>query len=208
MMNRTRTSSLLMLLSCVAALAPAQELPSPQPQTAKLKLVVLAGDGAINNIRQRVAREPIVQAQDENDRPIAGALITFTTPGNGPGATFANGSRFATAITDSEGRAAAAGLRPSGGNGSYEIRVTASYRGQTARAAIHQSNAGFGAAVAGVSAKWLILLAGGGAIAGGVFAAAHGGSGQRADASPIPAGPARPAPTIIIPGNPSIGPPR
>src|SRR5215813_4481173 len=127
-------------------------------QEAKLSLVVLAGDGAINNIRQRVAREPIVEVRDENDRPVAGAVVTFTLPSDGPGATLSTGGKFLTSVTDAHGRAVATGLRPNGVNGPFEIRVTASYRGQTAKTVVHQSNAGFGAAAAGLSTKWLVIL--------------------------------------------------
>ena len=37
------------------------------------RIEVVEGDGAINNIRQRTAREPIVQVEDENHKPVAGA---------------------------------------------------------------------------------------------------------------------------------------
>src|SRR5690349_10386612 len=44
------------------------------PQTAaKLNIVIVEGEGAINNIQQRVAREVIVQVNDENNRPVGGA---------------------------------------------------------------------------------------------------------------------------------------
>jgi hypothetical protein len=36
-----------------------------------LNLVIVEGDGVINNIRQRTAREPIVQVEDENHKPVA-----------------------------------------------------------------------------------------------------------------------------------------
>src|SRR5690348_13602149 len=42
----------------LAARAAAQDAP------AKLNLVIVEGEGAINNIRQRTAREPIVQVED------------------------------------------------------------------------------------------------------------------------------------------------
>ena len=39
-----------------------------------LNLVVVEGEGQINNIKQRSAREPVVQVQDENHKPVAGAI--------------------------------------------------------------------------------------------------------------------------------------
>src|ERR1043165_315721 len=83
-----------------------------QAQAGQLNLVIVEGDGAINNIRQRTAREPIVQVEDENHRPVAGAAVVFTLPQTGAGGVFANGSNTLTAITNSQGRAIARGLKP------------------------------------------------------------------------------------------------
>ena len=47
---------------------------------AKLNLVIVEGEGAINNVRQRTAREPIVQVEDENHKPVAGAVVVFLLP--------------------------------------------------------------------------------------------------------------------------------
>ena len=44
----------------------------------KLNLVVIEGEGSINNIRQRTAREPVVQVEDQNHKPVAGAVVVFT----------------------------------------------------------------------------------------------------------------------------------
>src|SRR5438445_12430090 len=82
-----------------------------------LNLVVVEGEGAINNIRQRTAREPIVQVQDENHRPVAGAVVTFTLPGNGPGAVFSNGASSLTVTPDQQGQAVPRGMRPHTGRG-------------------------------------------------------------------------------------------
>ena len=85
------------------------------PATAQvapmLNLVVLEGEGATNNIRQRTAREPVVQVQDENRKPVAGAIVVFTLPSNGAGGTFANGSRTLSMVSDNQGRAVARGFR-------------------------------------------------------------------------------------------------
>src|ERR1039458_5924957 len=88
------------------------------PATAQvapmLNLVVLEGEGATNNIRQRTAREPIVQVQDENHKPVAGAIIVFTLPSNGAGGAFANGARTLSMVSDNQGQAVARGFRPNG----------------------------------------------------------------------------------------------
>jgi len=122
-----------------------------------LNIVVIEGEGAINNIRQRTAREPIVEVQDENRRPVAGALVLFALPRSGPGGTFPNGATTLSVTTDQQGRAVARGLQPNRNSGQYNITVTASYAGATVTATIAQVNAvvaagaaGGGAAAAGI----------------------------------------------------------
>lgn len=46
----------------------------------KLNIVIVEGEGAVNNARQRVARDPMVQVEDENRKPIAGAAVVFLLP--------------------------------------------------------------------------------------------------------------------------------
>src|SRR5579859_3377872 len=86
----------------------------------KLNLVVVEGDGAINNIRQRTAREPIVQVEDENHKPIAGAAVVFLLPDQGASGVFANGARTLTVTTDAQGRAVAHGFHPNGVSGKLQ----------------------------------------------------------------------------------------
>ena len=165
-----------------------------------LRITIIEGEGAINNVRQRVNREPIVQVEDENRRPIAGASVVFFLPDQGPSGTFLNGSRTLTVTTDAQGRASAVGMRPSAQAGQMQIRVTASFQGQTASAVITQSNVVGAAAAGGLTAttKLLILLGiAGGAVAGGVVAAT-GGNGA----------PAAPPPIVLTPGTPTVGGPR
>lgn len=172
-----------------------------------LNLVIVEGEGAINNIRQRTAREPIVQVEDENHKPIAGAAVVFTLPSQGAGATFAGGQHTLTVLTDSQGRAVARGLKPNHVQGQYQIHVNASYRGQTANATISQSNilaaGAAGAAAAGVSGKLIAaLIIVGAAAAGGALYATHSGGNSGSNSSTIPAG------VTITPGSGSVGPPR
>jgi hypothetical protein len=173
-------------------------------QAPLLNLVVVEGEGQINNIKQRTAREPVVQVQDENHRPVAGAIVTFTMPSNGASGTFANGARTLTVTTDNQGQAVARGLRPNTVRGQYQIRVTANHNGQTASASINQTNAVLTAAgtvaAAGHGKLIAVLAAVGAAAAGGiVYATQQGGSST-------PAAP--PTPTTITAGSSSIGPPR
>ncbi|HEX2522847.1 MAG TPA: hypothetical protein VHP35_12060, partial [Terriglobia bacterium] len=55
-------------------------LRAQQESGPKMRIVILEGEWAINSIRQRTAREPIVRVEDENGRPIAGAMVLFTLP--------------------------------------------------------------------------------------------------------------------------------
>ena len=164
-----------------------------------LSINIVEGEGAINNIRQRVNREPIVQVEDQNHKPIAGAVVVFLLPDGGASGTFPDGSRMLMTVTDNQGRATARGIRPNSQSGQMQIRVTASFQGVIASSLITQSNvAAAAAAGAGLSAgaKWAIILGiAGGAAAGGIFVATHGGGSSSSAPSPI----------VINPGIPTVG---
>jgi hypothetical protein len=188
---------------------PLSPVAAGQTAPAKLNLVIVEGDGAINNIRQRTAREPIVQVEDENHKPIAGAVVVFLLPNQGAGATFADGSHSLTVITDNQGQAVARGLRPNTGQGQFQIHVNASFNGLTTSAIITQTNAagaaGAGAAAAGgISGKLIaVLIAVGAAAAGGAYAATHTGGSSTTNAPPAAA-----VTTSIAAGAGTVGPPR
>jgi hypothetical protein len=129
---------LLRPLEMVAA-APLAPLPPPPPQPGMLQINILEGEGALNNIRARTAREPIVEVQDENHKPVAGALIFFTIRQGGAGGTF-NGSASMSLYTDANGRAVAHGFMPNYKTGKYVIEVTASVGAVTAFLLIHERN--------------------------------------------------------------------
>ena len=180
------TARLLSLVGCFGALAFA----APQEAAIKrLNIVIVEGDGATNNARQRVAREPIVQVEDENHKPIAGVAVLFLLlPGGASaatagasgaaGATFGGGGSSLTVITDASGRAVAHGLTLTDVGGPYRIQVSASHQGLTANTTITQtnafsppaSNAASTAAKSGISKPLVIGLAAA-AAAGGVYAA-------------------------------------
>lgn len=195
----------LSLLLTVLIAVPFPSALSAAPPSPALNLVIVEGEGAINNVRQRTAREPIVQVEDENHRPVAGAAVVFTLPSNGASGTFVNGARTLTTVTDSQGRAVARGLRPNNVQGQFQINVTASSAGQTATGVITQTNAlvaaAAGAAAGGISAKLIAVLV----VAG---AAAAGGAAYAATRSSSTPGAIAPTPTTISAGSGSVGPPR
>ncbi len=181
-------------------------IPATAQVAPMLNLVVLEGEGATNNIRQRTAREPIVQVQDENHKPVAGAIVVFTLPSNGAGGAFANGARTLSMVSDNQGQAVARGFRPNALKGQFKIRVNASHQGQTASTDISQTNAvlaaaGAATAGAGMSGKLIaVLVVIGAAAAGGAYYATHSGSGASTVITPVG--------TTIAAGGGSVGPPR
>jgi hypothetical protein len=107
-----------------------------------LRIDILRGDGGNNNPMIGTAATPVVQVRDGNGRPLAGALVVFNAPLSGATVIFAGFQGAATALTDDSGIAAASRLRPAGGNGPVEIRVTASHAGASGSAVIRQMNVG------------------------------------------------------------------
>lgn len=187
-----------------------------------LNLVIVQGDGAINNIRQRTARETIVRVEDENHKPVAGATVVFTLPTQGAGGTFAGGTQTLAVTTSKTGLAVAHGFHPNAIQGSFQMHVNASFAGHTATATVTQSNgltaaagasgssaAGAGAgggatgtATAGIiSIKLIAIIAAvaGAAAAGGAVAATRGGGGGTNTALISP---------TITPATGTVGPPK
>ena len=102
---------------------------------------IIDGEGALNNIKGRIAREPIVQVEDKNHKRVVGAYVEFDTPATGPSGSFADGSTHFVTNTDEFGHAVAHGLRPNNAAGSFDIHVHVTYQGQSlGEAVIHQVN--------------------------------------------------------------------
>src|SRR6185369_14911770 len=144
-----------------------------QQAVTGLSITIVEGEGAINNVRERVNREPIVQVEDENHKPVAGAVVVFFLPNQGATGAFANGTKSLTVTTNAEGKATAAAIKRNNVSGQMQIRVTASFAGQTASAIITQTNVAAASPSGGMSttAKVLIIVGiAGGAAVGGVLA--------------------------------------
>jgi hypothetical protein len=136
----------------VAEVPPAPEVPgsssslgplpdAPLPESEGLTIEILDGEGALNNIRQRTAREPIVQVEDKNHKPVAGALVLFAIQ-SGPGGASANvaGAASFSVRTGADGKAQLKGLKPNNLAGEFTITVTATAGALVATAIIHQRN--------------------------------------------------------------------
>jgi hypothetical protein len=153
--------------------APANAAPS------KLNINVVEGAGAVNNVRTRAVREFAVEVDDENDKPVPGAVVTFVAPNEGPGGAFAGDTQLITIMTDKDGRALAGSYRPNSAVGDYKIQVTATFGTETASATISQSNQALAVAAAKKSnKKILILVAVAAAVAVGAGAGLAGGHGS------------------------------
>jgi hypothetical protein len=206
----------------LAAPARAQDAP-PISTPAALKVVILEGEGAINLIKMRVTRTPMVQVVDENNKPVAGAMVMFTVPDTGAGGTFADGSKTHIAYTNSAGKVSAVGLKANAIVGNFKINVNASFKGLTASASLGQTNivaaaaAGAGggaagkaagAAVGGVSKTLIAVIAVvGGAAAAGAAVAASGGGGNGSSPPPV-VPPTTYSITINAPGTPTFTQPK
>jgi hypothetical protein len=146
-----------------------------------LKIVVISGEGATNQIRTRSAVAPVVEVRNDKDQPVAGADVTFQLPQSGPSGFFNGWLRNQTVKTGQDGRAAATGYQPNDEEGRLNMKVTATSGTQTASIVIAQTNVAgsrsSSAANSGKSRGWwkVAAVVGAAAIAGGVVAATRGG---------------------------------
>ncbi len=157
--------------------------------TPRLKIIIIEGEGATNNIKQRTAREPIVEVQDENNRPVGGALITFALPNYGASGTFQGGSKLLTVTTDVNGRAVGSGFQPNTVKGDLNIQVRAQSNGQTANATIQMKNiSGVGGGLSTSAKIWTVVAVAAGAAVIGVVATRGGSSTPTAQSTTISPG--------------------
>lgn len=129
-----------LLLPLPQARAASEATPAPAPQ---LQITILDGEGALNNIRDRTAREPIIQVTDENHKPVSEAAVLFLIHdgSNGAGGSFGQaGVKSLNVKTDALGQAHGTGLTPNQTAGTFVIEVVVMFRDQKATAMIHQSN--------------------------------------------------------------------
>lgn len=192
----------ILIFGFVGSPVQAQSLPT------ELHIVVLQGEGATTDIRQRASSDPLIRVDDEKQNPVSGAVAVFTLPTEGATGAFPNGSKTLTVTTDTHGQAAAIGLRMNSIPGKVPIFVSVSYRGLSARTVMTQfSVAPPGAKVGGGGGhgKLIAILAiiGAGA-AGGAVAATHKSGSSPTTMTTIPSGP---TPIGITAGTGSIAPP-
>lgn len=106
-----------------------------------LKVIIIDGDEAANVVAERIAAEPVIEVRDRNDRRVPGAVVRFVIRKTRDRlfASFGNGQAEVRTITDYAGRASVNAVSPAE-PGTFQIDVEASYRGQTGKAVIRQTN--------------------------------------------------------------------
>lgn len=139
----------LLIASLIASTCPIPaSAQSAQDDTSPpFKIVVLEGEGAINNIHDVVNRAISVEVDDTNHNPLSGVSVTFFLPNDGPTGLFPNGSRILTVFTDDKGVATSRSIRFSNQVGIMPVRVVASLFSQTVSATVHQTNVSSAASV-------------------------------------------------------------
>ena len=175
---RSTIASLLCLAILSVSARPALGQSPPAPHM--LRIVVVEDDQSL--IRPSTVQEPIVQVQDENNQPVAGAMVVFTASASS--GEFMNGARSITVATNQQGRAKAAGFRPSSQNGEFVLQVLATLNSLRAETIIRGTNISATADAAdeptakppaNSHSKWILI---GGALAAGAVAAALAGRGS------------------------------
>lgn len=177
-----------------------------QQASTRLQVLILEGDGVTNMIRSGAGRDVVVQVRDENGQPVSQAAVMFFLPNQGPGGTFPDGGLTLTTTTNSQGQAAARGIRINNQPGTMQVRVSASYGGQTANAIATQANASSGSSGAGMSFTTKLLIIAGLAGAGIVAGASVGRGGSSGSSSP--ASPTVTPVTTLTVGTPVVGGPQ
>ena len=199
-------SVLLALPPNVGAQQPADTVKpmAPLPVVQSLKVMVLAGDGELNDLERKIMAPLVVDVLDQNGRPVEGAAVVFRFPLNGPSASFSNGEKTRTVRTNADGQAAAVDWMANGEVGKVQVRVNASRGNELGEAVISMSNVNRitedmkskkGKHKSVWSSRWVkigIAAGAAGAVAG-IVLATRGGSTSTVSASP---------------GTPTIGGPR
>jgi hypothetical protein len=183
----------------------------PSLPPARLKILVLQGRDAIQDVSSRNITVPIIEVRDLNDQPVEGAQVIFTLPAGGPGGSFPGNAITYTTRTNVQGQASAP-LMPNSTQGKWVIQVTASSADRFGQMSIPQTNGiaplpvsetGKSKQKVGRSNKkwWLLAGAGAAAVVAVALVVSNNGGGSSSST------PSRPT-IVVTPGSPGIGGPR
>ena len=178
--GKVMTAQTMAVMTSVAFLVGAKELtriPASAlawQQAGDLRIVVLDGEDSVNIIEQGTAVPTLVEVRDRNDLPVSGASVTFLL-GEGGTATLNAGLSQVAVTTNALGQAAVT-VNPIA-SGAVQLQVTAAFQGQTATAAIVQTNFATLAEAAAAGAGATGGAGGGGGGGTGAVGGAAGGAG-------------------------------
>lgn len=110
-----------------------------QAPSASLTVNVIKGRDAANILKPPSVVPPTVDVRDANNRPIIGAVVTFTSPTDEPTVKFPNGNRSYSVVTDLAGRATVEDMVPMG-LGTFHIEVAATLADSNGSARISETN--------------------------------------------------------------------
>ena len=183
------------VLCGLLVLSPQQAVFAQDPPEPQLKLVVLRGENAQNNIKKGRATRPVIEVRDRNNKPVAGALVLFTLPSSGPSGTFIGGGQVASVTTNSAGQASAS-FTANTVPGKVNLNVSSTVNGQTATTQIVTVNVLAAGAIAGTTLAVILGLVGAAGVGTAVALTRDGG------------GTTAPAGIRIGPGTGTVTPPR
>ncbi len=186
-----------------AALAAQAAPQDPAPSGFRINVVKSEPQ---NNLRKGRATKAVVEVRDRNNKPVAGALVLFALPGNGPSGAFAGGGQSVTVTTNAAGQATAT-YTPNQLGGMFNLQATAQVNGATvASTSIPQANIVAAAAAGGLSGTAIGIIAGVAAAAAVGIGVGLSGGGSSPTTPGTPVTPAAPTVGIRPGGNPVIGP--
>ena len=136
-----------------------------------LRVIVLQGEGAVNNLKTGEITEPVVEVRDVNERPLEGSTVIFRLPPTGPGGLFAQQKTSFQTRTNAQGQAASSRYTLTNSPGKFAIQVTATYENRTGRAVITQTNSAHTFSVTEpkhIRKRWYIIAAVAVGVGGGI----------------------------------------
>jgi hypothetical protein len=174
-----RSLSPIFVLMCLAVWQTCGSIVQAQVSSQpKLKVVVVEGEGAVNDIGAAAAAQPVVRIEGENAQPLSGAMrAVFYLPETGPGGR-SDGSK-SLIVTPTSKAWPPPGTAINKMERSLQVRWMLPTRGLTASAVVSQTNVVpiVVSATKPQSKKgFLFVIIGGVAAAAGVLAASKAGA--------------------------------
>jgi hypothetical protein len=124
----------------IGVLAAWAVLPAYGQPAGGLRVELKESEKLVHPAGERTAVPILVTVFDERDRPVPGAVVSFSAPEDGPSARFVNGASSAQVLADDRGEAQVLAMRSGNSWGDYTIRIAASFEGKTGRADASQFN--------------------------------------------------------------------